>query len=165
MQGVDPLDALRDIHLPSGLPWWPLAPGWWVIIFFLLLLVSIFVFLYLRHRYEKSRFRREALQQINKLQQRYQIGESQHELLAELSQLLKTVAVTRFPEQHHIAGLKGKDWLEFLHQTQSANATIEINRNIARGLIIGPYRAVDTVAETDMSRLLVLAKEWLVANA
>ena len=23
---------LRDLHLPEGIGWWPLAPGWWVVI-------------------------------------------------------------------------------------------------------------------------------------
>ncbi|MBT3527943.1 MAG: DUF4381 domain-containing protein, partial [Porticoccaceae bacterium] len=31
MQG-DPLAELRGIHLPDPISWWPLAPGWWVLI-------------------------------------------------------------------------------------------------------------------------------------
>ena len=23
---------LRDLHLPEAIGWWPLAPGWWVVI-------------------------------------------------------------------------------------------------------------------------------------
>ena len=23
---------LRDLHLPAEVGWWPLAPGWWVLI-------------------------------------------------------------------------------------------------------------------------------------
>ena len=23
---------LRDLHLPDAIGWWPLAPGWWVVI-------------------------------------------------------------------------------------------------------------------------------------
>ncbi|MDP7406676.1 MAG: DUF4381 domain-containing protein, partial [SAR324 cluster bacterium] len=29
----DPLAALRDVHLPPAVSWWPPAPGWWIIFF------------------------------------------------------------------------------------------------------------------------------------
>ncbi|MEM7194830.1 MAG: DUF4381 domain-containing protein [Pseudomonadota bacterium] len=28
---MNPIDQLRDIHLPASPGWWPPAPGWWVI--------------------------------------------------------------------------------------------------------------------------------------
>ena len=23
---------LRDLHLPDAISWWPLAPGWWIVL-------------------------------------------------------------------------------------------------------------------------------------
>ena len=31
---------LKDIHLPEAIGWWPLAPGWWI----LLLLIGLLIF-------------------------------------------------------------------------------------------------------------------------
>ena len=27
----DPLQQLRDVHLPPDPSWWPPAPGWWIL--------------------------------------------------------------------------------------------------------------------------------------
>ena len=40
MPAPNPLDQLADIHLPDPVSWWPLAPGWWML---LGLAVSIFI--------------------------------------------------------------------------------------------------------------------------
>ena len=36
---ANPLDQLRDIHLPEPISWWPLAPGWWLLIIIALALM------------------------------------------------------------------------------------------------------------------------------
>ena len=35
------LERLRDIHGIDGVPWWPLAPGWWVLASVLILLACL----------------------------------------------------------------------------------------------------------------------------
>ena len=38
--GIDPLSALRDIHLPPEPGFWPPAPGWWILALILVLVAS-----------------------------------------------------------------------------------------------------------------------------
>ena len=44
---------LRDIHLPTEISWWPLAPGWWIVIGLILLGIVISIFLYRRQQARK----------------------------------------------------------------------------------------------------------------
>lgn len=36
---------LRDIHVPESVAWWPLAPGWWLLLAVMLLVVCVLVWL------------------------------------------------------------------------------------------------------------------------
>jgi len=57
---ANPLDQLRDIHLPEAVSWWPLAPGWWLLmVLTCLLLVGLLICLYRRH--QSNRYRRQAI--------------------------------------------------------------------------------------------------------
>ena len=40
MNGENPLQNLKDIHLPGAVSAWPPAPGWWILTFLLLALVT-----------------------------------------------------------------------------------------------------------------------------
>ena len=57
------LDNLRDIVVPPSVPWWPPAPGWWVV--FALLTLAIAVFAWRRWRaWHANAYRREALREL-----------------------------------------------------------------------------------------------------
>ena len=34
---------LRDLHLPEAIGWWPLAPGWWLVIAIALVGIGYFI--------------------------------------------------------------------------------------------------------------------------
>ena len=48
---ADPLAGLRDIALPAAVSWWPLAPGWWLLLGLVLLFaLALPLWLWWRHR-------------------------------------------------------------------------------------------------------------------
>ena len=89
---VNPLDQLRDIHLPEAIGWWPLAPGWWILIIGGCVLLAWLSRLFYR-RYSTRLYRRQAQNQLRELQLR---GNSQQQLRA-LFELLKQTANSAYP--------------------------------------------------------------------
>ena len=103
---------LRDLHLPEAIGWWPLAPGWWILIG--LALAGI---VYLLRRawlhWRANRPRRIALRELKKVQLEFQRGVDAGSLSRKLSQLLRR-AMLAYAPRDEVAGLTGQDWLEWL---------------------------------------------------
>ena len=101
---------LRDIHLPAELPWWPLAPGWWLLFLLLLILLVLTVFYWRRHR---SPLRKASLRELSRLRAAYTAGASKSDTLAEISMLLRRVAISMFGRKQ-VAGISGRAWRDCL---------------------------------------------------
>ncbi len=99
---MNPLDQLKDIHLPADVSLWPLAWPWWALIILLVILPVLAI--YLRR---KNRWRRQALQQLNNIE-----TTNKNNCIQQCNRLLKQVALYRFGQS--CAALSGKPWLEFL---------------------------------------------------
>ncbi|GAB3282517.1 DUF4381 domain-containing protein [Parahaliea aestuarii] len=106
------LANLHDIVVPEPLPLWPPAPGWlWLLGFLAVLLALLALRAFIR--FQRNRYRREALAELARLQAG---GESRTAPLAELSVLLKRAALTAYPRVE-VAQLTGVDWFHFLDST------------------------------------------------
>lgn len=104
---------LRDIRGLDPISWWPLAPGWWILIGGLLVLI-IGLTLWIRHlrKYPPGGWNKAARQQLMALRRRQrELGPKT--VAAELSELLKRIALARFGRQG-FAALSGEDWLQWL---------------------------------------------------
>jgi hypothetical protein len=120
MNGADPLEQLRDIHMPEAIGWWPLAPGWWMLAVLILgLIVAAIVWRVLRHR--RLAYKREALAQWQAIHARFLDDKDTARLLADLAVLLKRTCITRYGRDE-TAGLAGEQWLAFLDQTGKCTA-------------------------------------------
>ncbi len=152
-----PMLELRDIHGAPAPGFWPPAPGWWVV--GLLALIALVALGWLLHRYYRRwRRRRLAFQGLTDLSHAFENAGDVTPLVAELSILLRRVALTRFP-RHQVAGLSGAEWLNFLDRTGGKG---EFAQGAGKILAYGPYRPQ---VETDRESLLALVKRWLKENA
>lgn len=145
--------TLRDIHVPPAPDLWPPAPGWWVLFALfatLLVLAGWHLVRYLRVR----RRRRHILGELERLRR----GSTGPRLAAEVSALLKRVALARFPRTQ-VAPLTGEGWLAFLDRTGGGG---RFAGGPGKVLAEGPY-APDTTLETEA--LLGLARDWVRRNA
>ena len=103
MNQVD-LSGLRDIHLPIEPNLWPLAMGWHILIWGILLCFLIFFVLWRIHCNRPLPYALRELEKIRKM--------SGNQLKI-LSQLLKRVAMAKYGRKE-IAPLTEDSWQEFL---------------------------------------------------
>jgi len=101
--GAPALDALRDIHLPDPIAFWPPAPGWWLLA---AASIALAIFVALRVRARRRSPERFAMQIVDALAARFEQDGDRLALATGLSQLLRRVALAR-SDRHEVAALHG----------------------------------------------------------
>jgi len=151
-----PMLELRDIHAapPPGL--WPPAPGWWVLAVLLAVLLALGL-LWLRRRYHARRFRRQAMLELEHINEKYKDSYDDG-FFAETGIWLRRVALYRYPTEQ-VASLTGSAWLEFLDATGGAG---EFRNGVGQVLETGPYRPEGAAVAVDS--LLALVRSWGIKN-
>lgn len=134
-QHSDALSQLRDIHAPEAIAWWPPAPGWWLVLLAVLLLAAALIAVY-RQRQLSVRLRRDALAELAHIQRDFQQEGDVVGLAAQLSILLRRIAVAR-GDRVDVAGLSGSAWLRYLDETGRTQAFSEGPGQV---LITAPYQ-------------------------
>jgi len=113
-EAPNPLDQLKDIHLPEQIDHFQLALGWWVLI-----ALAIGLMIYLFNRWNKKRKALRMLipanNELNLIAQRCGSNGGDNIAMAELSALLKRICLLYYPKQQ-VAALSGDKWTDFLNQ-------------------------------------------------
>ena len=100
---------LRDLHLPEAIGWWPLAPGWWVLLG-LAGLVLLLLFRKAWVRWREDAARRVALRELARVESTYHESPNPVLLATRLSELLRRTMLAYSPRKE-VAGLTGLQWL------------------------------------------------------
>jgi len=129
---------LRDLHLPEAISWWPLAPGWWVIIVALAGVCVYLLRLYLRRR-ARGAARRHALRQLAHITAEFEQHGNAVAFSSDLSELLRRTMLAYAP-RNEVAGLTGDAWLEWLDQDLDQP---RFQGDAGRKLLQFPYRRPD----------------------
>jgi len=146
---------LRDIHAAPPPGFWPPAPGWWILVFLLAVLL-VAGLRWLRRRYQARRFRDRVMRELETIGDRHR--DNLHGLVTETGVWLRRVALQRFPKEE-VASLTGSAWLDFLDATGGAG---EFRNGVGQVLETGPYHGgIQNVA---VDSLLALARRWGQAN-
>jgi hypothetical protein len=103
---------LRDLHLPDAISFWPLAPGWWVVIALTLVGLGFALRHWLQFR-ARGAARRYALRQLEDIEQAYDEHRNLVTFGANLSELLRRTMLAYAPRTN-VAGLTGEEWLSWL---------------------------------------------------
>jgi hypothetical protein len=145
------LDDIRGLGL---IGWWPLAPGWWVL---LALLALVAVAVYLRHRAYWRSWKGDARKALDALDARLS-GENQQEIAASFSTLLRRIAMRRH-SRAECAGLSGQDWLRWLTAKDPRGFDW-----VAFGVLIveAPYAPTGCdFSRKNLKDLISAAKKWV----
>ncbi len=147
---------LRDLHLPEAIGWWPLAPGWWLLIALLLLGLALAARASFR-RHRRNAARRAALAELARLKSAWDADRNSAALAAAVSDLLRR-AMLAYAPRHEVAGLTGRAWLEWLDRGLERRP---FSNGPGQGLADLPYRDPRSVAEVDVDALLQTVRRRL----
>lgn len=152
MAEVNELAQLKDIHLPSSIGWWPLAPGWYVLMILIFLMVFVISYLFYR-RAQDAKPKLQALKLLKKYQQHYEKEPNSQMTSARVSELLRRVALVYFPREQ-VASLHGESWIAFLNQTGKG---IDFEP-IQYMLLELPFKAQDSI---NLNPLFTRVETWI----
>ncbi|PWQ94141.1 DUF4381 domain-containing protein [Leucothrix arctica] len=148
---MNPLDQLKDIHLPSEVNWWPLSVGWCLAGLIVLALVISLVILFKRYL-NKKQLLKTGLEPIDQLVADQSL--SAQDWLNELSILLRRIAIN-VNGRSDIAGLVGNDWLAYLDDSGN---TREFSEGPGQVLAKQPYQPA---VEYDREAIATLSRAWV----
>lgn len=150
---------LRDIHLPDPVSWWPPAPGWWILIAcIVVLLITIFI---AKKIYSGRQLKRDITAELDSIKQQFQKTQDKSQLAKSLSVLLRRASITFYPASN-IAGLTGSDWLQHLDATStSSSGDKKFQSDIGQTLLNAPYLPDNATLEYDAPTLIELCETWL----
>ncbi|MBF0444580.1 MAG: DUF4381 domain-containing protein [Magnetococcales bacterium] len=150
---------LHDIHLPQAISWWPLAPGWWYLFGLIIVLTGLIYAVW--RWYKKGALRREALDNLAKIAERYKKTGNHGELAQELSILLRRVVISS-QNRSLAAGLTGERWLQFLdthNPVKDPKSNFSFQHGPGKILITAPYKP--HVEKEEVENLLTLCNSWI----
>jgi hypothetical protein len=148
---------LRGLHLPEPVGWWPLAPGWWVLIAILVVAAGLLVRAWLKRR-ARSAARRKALRQLEESRSAYAYHGNPVLLGTEVSELLRRTMLAYAPRSE-VAGLTGDAWLAWLDRDLDQP---RFREGPGRSLLELPYRNPETLADdVDVDGMLAAVRERL----
>ena len=141
---------IRDLHLPAAIGWWPLAPGWWVVIA-VAAVGLVFLMRKWLHTYSRGAARRHALRQLDLYSRDYMSHLNGVLIGTQLSELLRRTMLAYAPRAD-VAGLTGEAWLEWLDHDLDRSHFVAGD---GRVLIEWPYREPDSqVDKSDVGALV-----------
>lgn len=148
------IHGIDEIILPEAVSWWLSAPGW-VVVGIIIGVVLIAQLFRMATRWWRNRYRREALRQLDRLQQ---LGELP-EIISALPYYIKTTALQAYP-RHDVASLSGDSWLVFLDAHYSGPSFRE---GVGQNLLRIAYQPKEQwhVSDDEAEQLIDMSRQWI----
>ena len=143
------LELMHEIVMPDPISRMPDGPGWWVF-FGWLTLVGYIIGRSLVRRYQRNRYRREAITMVEQVAA--SADASPANAAANIAVILKQTALVAYPRTD-VAALYGDDWARFLNESASNDPLVnEASQALA-------HAAYDP--DADGRKLVAAARRWI----
>ena len=155
---MDPAQIpLRGLHLPDAVGWWPLAPGWWVLIGLAVVATTLLIRSLLRRR-KRAAARRHGMVLLTRARKEFEDHRDPVRLATDVSELLRRTMLAYAPRAE-VAGLTGDAWLAWLDRDLPVS---HFREGAGRKLLDLPYRNPESVGtDLDVDGMLTAARERL----
>jgi len=151
------LEALRDIHLPEPVSFWPPAPGWWLLAAVVMAAV-VAVLLVRRSRHRRPMpWNEAAARELAAIEASFAEHGDALELATALSALLRRAALARYPAEE-VAALHGDEWYALLCRHASADGPC--TPEVAREITHAAWGDIDE-AKADPERWIAFVRAWI----
>lgn len=147
---MDNLPGLRDIHLPEGgIPFFPLAYGWWSILAFLVLAFVAYKLLLVLWQQSAKIYARRIL-----LSLKDDVGLA---AAVKMSEIMRRACLRKYPEA---VAKSGEEWIDFLN----AKARWKLTGSAATLLQNAPFMVEQSYNPKDMPIVWKYCYDWIGAN-
>lgn len=149
---MDNLPALRDIHLPDGgIPFFPLAYGWWGIIAFVVSAVVLYKICIYLWRQSARLYARRILLSLK--------DDTGLQSAVKMSEILRRACVRKYPEA---VAKTGDEWLSFLNE----KSKYPLQGTAGELLKNAPFMNENDFKSNaeDMSQVWRFCYDWIGAN-
>ncbi len=146
------LADLRDIHLPDPVSFWPLAPGWWV----LMVLIPILYFLirYIVRRIRMPKYKKLAILELANIESSHAASNDAHGTCGQISLLIRKALVAKLGNKE-VAGLVTEEWLAYLDKLSQTDF---FTKGAGRNIISAPY---EKKSDVNIEELLSATKKLM----
>ena len=143
---VPDFDDMHDIVVSDPISWWPLAPGWYVLILVLAMAVIWFGVTTFK-QWKKNSYRREALRELRDISP------------TELPALIKRVALSAWSREE-VATLSGDAWLQFLDRSGNTTEFTQGAGKLLLDISYNPHSQINNNSP-EYQQLLNLVRRWI----
>ncbi|MCW8856790.1 MAG: DUF4381 domain-containing protein [Kangiella sp.] len=144
------LEQLRDIHLPEGVSWWPLAIGWWIAAAIIMAVIVLLITKAILQQ-RRKRFAQYALIELDDI-----VHSADNDWLMQTQQIMRRASLCYFPKSQ-VAAMDTKHWIILLYQTGSDIWTQQSLQLLEQGV----YRNPDSIDPAHRDQFLQEASLWL----
>ena len=143
------LELMHELVMPEPVSRMPEGSGWWVLLAWLAMVVTISVRALINRR-RRNRYRREAMARLEQIAA--SAGDDPSAAAAQIAVLLKQAALAAYPRAD-VASLYGEDWARFLNESASNDPLVE---EASMRLATASYRP-----DADGRELVSPARRWI----